>query len=122
MANESVDPADGRFAPILLKKSISEGSRFLREGLVRSLGNYVGDLVIGSLFNERPIQGHCEATNSRRTISIYVSRKLLGPKTLVCRSVQTADAGSCTLEVNAKDQHIAQGNGTTSTNEQPLSA
>jgi hypothetical protein len=27
----------------LLKKSISAGSRFLREGLVRSLGNYVGD-------------------------------------------------------------------------------
>jgi hypothetical protein len=43
-----------RFAPILLKKSISESSRFLREGLVCSLGNYVGDLVIGSLFNERP--------------------------------------------------------------------
>jgi hypothetical protein len=43
-----------RFAPILLKKSISEGSRLLREGLVRSLGNYVADLVIGSFFNERP--------------------------------------------------------------------
>jgi hypothetical protein len=82
VANESVDPADGRFAPILLKKSISEGSRFLREGLVRSLGNYVGDLVIGSLFNERPIQGHCEATNSRRTISIYVSRKFLAASIL----------------------------------------
>ena len=46
--------ADGRFTPIVLKKSISEGSRFLRKGLVRSLGNYMGDLVIGSLFNERP--------------------------------------------------------------------
>jgi len=49
---------------------------------VRSLGNYVGDLVIGSLFNERPIQGHYEATNSRRTISIYVSRKLLAASIL----------------------------------------
>jgi hypothetical protein len=47
-------PATSGLPRILLKKSISEGSRLLREGLVRSLGNYVADLVIGSFFNERP--------------------------------------------------------------------
>src|ERR1700692_2917116 len=68
--------ADGRFTPIVLKNRFPKAVGFLeRDWCVRS------EIMRGPrhrfAFQRAAFLGHCKATNSRRTISIFVSRKSL---------------------------------------------